>query len=431
MTGLGGAYAASAEGVEGDYVNAAAPAIRDPYSHSWFDTDISLSLSFPGAYAVSDFENRGAGSPSRFNDFWLVNLGATLQFGALGTSFTSDLQRVSLTARTADEPGLDLVLTRWNFLAAYSFMHGQLALGGGIRAVSFAIAEQGLTQRSLFTMVGAAPQAGALLRPNGLPWRLGATLRAPVTGLASQSGFANAGADGVQRVGEVALPGSVAVPWELEFGLAYQLGPRPLNPTWLNPHDMLAPLRTRIAEARTHRLAERDAALARLPPGDREQRTAILDRDEEAARAIEEQRLDVEERRLLELRRARYNNWPREKILFLASALVTGASTNAISTESFLDQRYDPVGRSTTVSPRFGIEGEPVPRWLRARTGSYVEPSRWQTGSPRQHFTFGGDVRLFEFNAWGLFPETFWRVSFAADLAPRFSNWSVGIGVWH
>ena len=51
VMGVAGAYVASAEGTEGGANNSAAPAVRDPFSTSWFDYDLGVGISFPGAFA--------------------------------------------------------------------------------------------------------------------------------------------------------------------------------------------------------------------------------------------------------------------------------------------------------------------------------------------------------------------------------------------
>ncbi|MGH7328448.1 MAG: hypothetical protein ACREJX_08870, partial [Polyangiaceae bacterium] len=142
-------------------------------------------------------------------------------------------------------------------------------------------------------------------------------------------------------------------------------------------------------------------------------------------------RMDAEDESLLAQRRARYANWPREKLLFLASALVTGPDDNAIAVESFLDQKQEPFGEHVTVMPRFGIESEPVIDWVRVRAGVYIEPSRFEGGTAREHFTTGADFKLFPFDAWGLIGATTWRISVMGDAAPRYFNYGVGIGAWH
>ena len=97
----------------------------------------------------------------------------------------------------------------------------------------------------------------------------------------------------------------------------------------------------------------------------------------------------AEDARHREERRARYDNWPREKILVVASVLVTGASTNAIALEDFFDQELERYGDHLTVSPRVGIEAEPVKDYLKGRVGTYLEPSRFDGVSALQHFTDG------------------------------------------
>jgi hypothetical protein len=65
------------------------------------------------------------------------------------------------------------------------------------------------------------------------------------------------------------------------------------------------------------------------------------------------------------------------------------------------------------------------------RVGTYLEPSRYDGATPRQHFTFGADIRLFPLDFWGLLPEADWKLGLFVDLAPRYTNWGLGIGNWH
>jgi hypothetical protein len=221
------------------------------------------------------------------------------------------------------------------------------------------------------------------------------------------------------------------MPWETEVGFAYQLGPRPLNPTWENPHEQEAPVRRRIDEARARRAAVYEVEIAKVPPADQPARRAELEREEAAVQDLENERADAEAQRLYYARRARYANWPRERILLLASVLFTGPSEGAVSVAGFLDQRGELVGHTTSITPRLGLEGEPIRDRMRARVGTYVEPSRYPDGFPRQHFTFGADLKLFPFNAWGLLAETTWLLGAYIDVAPRYTNAGIGIGAWH
>ncbi|WP_394820567.1 hypothetical protein [Pendulispora albinea] len=436
VTGLAGAYTAYAEGVEGTASNASAPAVREPFSHKWFDYDISAGISFPGAFAGSDFDNRGRRGntgTTQFSDFLYVNLGLQLQFGGLGMAVTSDLQQFKLTPATETDPGLTLQTNRSHIVAAYGFWGNQVSLGLGLRVVALQISQTGqfVPGRTLVSMLGAAPEVGALYKPDGAPFRVGATLRAPVSAGPRGESATTRDNDGVERADKFILPAKIVQPWEAELGVALQAGPRPLNPAWLNPHEQEAPVRDAIAEARTRREREHEAKLAAAPPNRRRELERTIAEQEDAVRRIEDMRLEAESERLLAQRRARYANWPREKILMVASVLFTGPSDDSVDVGSFLDQKKEPFGRNVTVMPRFAIEAEPVHDRVRGRIGAYLEPSRFPEGNARQHLTCGADIKLFPFDAWGLIGATTWRISFAVDLAPRYTNWGVGIGAWH
>ncbi len=434
ITGFSGAYTAIAEGVQGANVNAAAPAVRQPFSFDWFDVDVDVGVSFPGSYSNTDFDN--SGKFDRVNNFIYFNFGALAQFGDFGASVSGEFLRYDVVPATANGPGLSLTSGRWHALTAYGLAGDQLVIGAGLRAVSMQLSQSGGTvptpTGSILTMVGAAPEAGILAKPNNVPIRLGATARAPVTGSDFGSSSTTTDAQGVTRAGSLILPGRIVLPWELEVGMALQVGPRPLNPPWINPHDEEAPVRRHIAEDRARRAAEYDSEIAATPPSSRDAVHAELARREEAIRAVEDLRLDAEKSRLLAERKARFANWPRERILVLASMLVTGSSGgDAVALEGFLDQVREPFGRAVTVSPRFGIEAEPIANLLLSRFGSYLEPSRFETGFTRQHFTFGGDVKLLPWDMFGITRDQTWRLSFAIDLAPRYINWGIAFGAWH
>lgn len=434
VSGVGGAYIASAEDTEGAAVNAAAPAVRDAYSATWFDYDVSAGISFPGQLTRTDFDNHGDSGPAhaRAGDFVNLTAGGTMQLGGLGVAATSDLQTFTLASSTAGAPSLTLQAGRWRALGAYGMFGGQLAVGGGARIVTMQVQSSGAG--TLLTMTGFAPEAGALLMPTGRQWRIGTTVRGPVSaGIFGKD--VTTDVNNIRRAGSFILPDQIVLPWEVEVGIAYQLGPRPLNPGWHNPHDDEAALQARIDGDRGQRAQAREAELAHAPPQTRRVLAAELDAEEASLRAIEDQRLDAEAYRLKAVARARYDNWPRERILLLASVLLsgptTGASSQSVSLEGFLDQESETVGRSLTATPRFGLEGEPIHERMTLRAGTYVEPSRYDSGSPRQHFTFGGDVRLFPVDFWGLLPRANWKIGLFVDLAPRYVNGGIGIGEWH
>jgi hypothetical protein len=436
VTALGGAYSALAEGTEGSAANSAAPAVRTAYSTSWFDYDISLGISFPGAFTNTDFDNHGdnASLPQQHaspGDYTDLNVGGTVQLGGLGVAAVGDLEQYTLS--TQGQPTLTLQLGRWKALTSYGFYGGQLAVGGGVRVVTMQIEQNGAG--TLLNMAGVSPEAGALLMPNGLPWRLGITGRAPVrggvgVGFLGEQIFPGSPSS-TQPTGNLVLPSHVVMPWEVDLGFALQLGPRPLNPAWENPHAQEAHLRGEIDADRAERRRRYEDELARLPLAERRARKAEQVSEEKALRALEDQHLDEASEKLHLVRKGRYANWPRERILFLASVLFTGQSPNAVSVEGFLDQRVETVGRLLTVSPRLGLEAEPLQNQVVLRTGTYVEPSRYEGSAARQHFTFGADIRLVPLTFWGLFPDDPWKLGLMVDLAPRYTNYGFGFGTWH
>lgn len=433
ITGLAGAYSGYAEGVEGTATNAAAPAVREPFSLRALDWDVTASFSFPGSYANTDFDNRGNSTQgsSSFSDFLYLNVGAQVQYDLFGASITGDLQQFNLSTPTT-QSSLTLRIGRFHALGAYGVFNDQLVVGVGFRILALGITDNsGVFSSSILTMAGAAPEIGALLKPDGKPWRIGATARAPVTAVNIGTASTTTDGAGVQRAGEFVIPQSIVQPWELELGVSLQAGPRPLNPTWLNPEQEEAPIRLEIARARSERAHKYFEILRHTPPKYVEAQKASLAREEAAIQAIENQHMDVESKRLLAQRRARYANWPREKLLFVASTLITGPDSNTVAVENFLEQTNEPFGRRVTVTPRFGVESEPVIDWVRVRAGTYIEPSRFESGNARDHFTAGADFKLFPFDVFGLLDQSILRASFAVDAAPRYFNWGLGLGLWH
>jgi hypothetical protein len=272
-----------------------------------------------------------------------------------------------------------------------------------------------------------------LVRPDYEPWRLGATFRAPVEGRAGSSADQAAGVPFVR-------PARILLPWELEIGAAIQVGPRPLNPRWLDPHEQEDRARQQIDEDRALRQAAQLVELAGIDDASRrEERRGQLAYQEEFVRREEDARMELARQSLELERKARFANWPRERITVLLELLVSGQSTtDAVGLESFFlvqsgngaDSDLRRSGRKISYSPRLGLEGEPVPDRLQTRIGTYIEPSRFDT-LPRQHFTFGFDVKLFPWGAFGLAGDQIWRVGAMTDLAPRYQSFGVSVGAWH
>jgi hypothetical protein len=443
-TGLGGAFAAYAEGVDAIASNTAAVAVREPYSYTWFDYDLTASLSFPAAFRNTDFDNDGAVGFT-YRNFLFYTLGAKVNVGAWGVGLLGDFQTYDLLpARNTTDPQLTETLGKVHAVLGRSFFGGQLSIGAGLRAVSLSIdskqssstaSQLGLgSQTNELSMSGAGVEAGVQIRPDYEPWRLGATFRSSVEGRASQTA--------VSGPAMFIQPESIFLPWELELGAAIQVGPRPLNPKWLDPHEQERRERTQIEQDRAARKAAQEAELRGITdPKRMYDRASELAYEENFVRREEDRRLDGV-RDALELeRRARYANWPRERITVLMEILVSGRAPDAVGLESFFSHQASLIGlvpgtdfkrsgEKISYSPRLGLEGEPLPDRIQTRIGTYIEPSRYG-GLARQHFTFGFDVKLFPWSMFGLAKDQVWRIGGVTDLAPRYQNFGISIGAWH
>jgi len=437
LLGLGGAYAGVAEGVDGVASNVAAPAVRAPYSSHHVDYDLTASVSIPGSFSSTDFENRGSvptgQQTSSASNFIYGNAGVLLQVGPFGAAFTIDASSYTLAT---NQNGLYFhvlgspAIVRAHAIVGWAFMNYQLVVGVGVCGVAMSLGADALP---LAPPSGIGPEAGLLLRLDDQPWRLGVSARAPVNG--GIGGDVTTAADGVKSATgngqSYILPTSVVLPAQIDVGFALQLGPRPLNPKWFDPSGELEPLRQTIEDQRIERAKHDADEIARTPAGPlRAKLRRELDANERAIRRLEDVRVDAEEKRIQADHGARYTNWPRAKLLLVLDAVITVPVSNAVAVSSFFNQQLESYGRSWTISPRLGLEGEPVVDRFRLRFGTYLEPSLFDGGSARQHFTFGGDLKLFQWNAFGLLAKTEWQLSFATDLAPRYTNWGLSIGVW-
>ncbi|MEM9876426.1 MAG: hypothetical protein AAF928_16140 [Myxococcota bacterium] len=443
VSAMGGAYAGVAEGTSGLVANAATPAVRSPYSFDAVEVDVDAAFSIPLNLGENDdFDNSGE-RDADYSRFVYLEASGLVQVGRFGVGVFADVQRYALTFPPDDAETTFVTVGRYHALAGWRFLGNQLAVGAGVRALSLSLT----SPQTDLSFVGVSPQVGVTVRPDWTPFRIGATYRHPVSATFS-IGREETDDGGRRRVGNLLLPREVEMPWEIEVGAAVQVGARPLNPEWLDPEQHRAEL-DRHYEARIRARAEAQRRrLASFPPGAARRRLrARLDRerwarDEQDAREHRRRRDE-----LVQERRLRAQNWPRDALLLLLDIVVTGPVDNGVGLEPFLSQGQArpttacPIvgsGRSVSYSPRFGLEVEPLPRWVHTRFGSYYEPQRYTFGAPacadrsgRQHFTFGADVKLFRTTWFGLVDETTYKLQGYGDIAPRYQAFGVGLGVWH
>jgi hypothetical protein len=438
VIGIAGAYAGYAEGIAGMVANAAAPAVREAHNVTWVSWDVSPSISIPfNVFGQrDDFDNSGSADHG-YTDFIYGTLGALLQVGRFGAGVNAEIQRYAVNPSDARSAKSDVILGKYHALLAYRFLGDQLMIGGGVRVATLSLTPH--DRETNLTMIGAGPEIGFLLRPDWQSFRIGVTFRGPVSG-GELIGKSTTRSDGVKTAGGLVLPRDVVLPWELELGAAVQVGPRPINPEWLDPHAQEEALHTSFLIKRQERYMALAGELARLPDAaSREARKKEFEAEEKAR----EEQDAVDEKRIAQSleadRRARAWNWPREHLLLTVELLITGPVPEGVSLARFLAQNQS-TGDSSVVgtsgarvsfSPRLGVETEPIPGRMHTRAGTYYEPSRLGDRVGRQHFTFGADLRLFTTTFWGLTAPTTYKVQTYADLSPRYQSVSVGLGVWH
>lgn len=117
----------------------------------------------------------------------------------------------------------------------------------------------------------------------------------------------------------------------------------------------------------------------------------------------------------------------RRYVLLTADAVALGKSAeDAWNLEGWMAGAPVEAGRKETGSFHLGAEGELLHDRLKLRIGTYSEDDRTRPDEPpRAHFTGSGELRLFDL--WGLRL----AASGGLDVAPRYSNFLLGIGLWH
>lgn len=450
VTGLAGAYVALAEGVDGNVQTPVAPAVRTAYSVDHFDYDFGLGLMVPKTLTSTDFFNTGHNrtqlADATQEGFVFVTPALNLARGEFGIGGTLELQQYTLRGSNVD-PTLrtdrfQALFAVAHLQAANVFADGQLAAGAGLRLVNLDVSNPNApaAERDLFNTFGAGLELGGLWMPQGQRFRVGAAFRSAVTSTPNAQSRLQPNASGDRIVGDPTtnnafwLPDHAKMPWDLNVGVAVQLGPRPINPRWIDPEirnrEEKAALRRRRMQRRSRVLAakkdlEEKGALSAEASG-------ALDAElhaEEAADDLAEDAI-VEQTRAQLKRRA--EALPRRYVLVSASVLVIGAVEDSVGIESFLQRVVARSGRAVSFSPRLGVETELVPRWVKLRVGGYDEPTRFALSRSRLHGTFGFDAKVLPWTVFGLFDDgTEWKVSLSADAAARYLSAGIGIGVWH
>ena len=431
ILGLGGAYTALADGVDGALFNPAAYGSRTLWELDWFEWELTAGLLFPS----NDFYNRGTdvGDAS----FFLLSLGFRLQFGDIGFGALPRVISYTLDDPTRVGERAEVAFTTGNYGLAFQMLEGQLVVGVGVRLGDLTVVD---ADGNELTVSGVGPEAGVLLKLASQPWRLGIAARSEVVSEPCEMDDPQCE---VWRSSTWARPEHVHLPWEVQVGFAVQIGERPLNRRWIDPEIAERRIEDEVTLARVEReraqiereLVARDE---KMPSSDdpyrwlprRAEDPAFLER-EAALREREDERIDERIDAAEDAADAEVAALPRLYLLLTADLVVTGPTENGVGIDGFVAQQRIPAGEDITYSVRFGVEGEPWAGRLKLRAGTYLEPSRYATGSARLHGTAGFDLRLFSWDVFGLFDDFDIRAGATIDVAERYLDWGIGVGVWH
>jgi len=366
--GLAGAFVAIADDTEGVPINPASTAVRLPYSWDSFSYAFGVDFSVGTWLPKNDIYNEPEGTDSSKGGSLFGSLAAVVNFRHLGFGLSAEAEQNTLSREAqgvSTDRSANFGLVHLN--AAYGYFDGQLQLGGGLRLVGFAF--DGTASSGALSTAGIGYTAGLIVKPNGLPFRIGGTIQQPI--------------DAEQEGAPGEPPTTVHVPWKVSGGFAFQFGTRPLNRPFVTVADRI-----------------RKNTAGRKPTDE--------DTKKAAAELFEEYQKD--------------QTW--YLLVTTELALLQAADAGSLGSLSA-------VGRPL-ISPRIGFESEVVPRYLRLRAGSYLELPVAEEGNARLHGTFGADIKLFRWGVFGLVhPFDFWQLSLAADGAKAYLNTSFSVGFWH
>jgi len=436
VTSLAGAYVAIAEDVDGDLQNPAAPAVRPFFSYTHFDYWLGFGLTFPADLANMDFFNSGNKTrvPNPPNSFVFFTPAINLQWGEFGVGLNFAIQQYALAdPEEGRRRGITATIPTMHLQFARGFEHNQLVLGAGVRYVLMTVNAPD-TSGYLFRSSGPGFEFGMVWKPENRPLRLGFAYRTPIVTRATYSDQLLPDENGnlvIHRSdgSDLYLPKSVSSPWDVNFGFAVQIAGRPMNPRWRAKDDDNKRLKLEYELGELDRdHARREGLASAKTPAEREAIERKFERDEaEAYRELEFQLMT--QKRIMEQELTAMN---RFYLQLAGSMVVTGAVEDAVGVESLVAQSVNRSGTKTVLSPRVGAEASIFPHFLKVRAGSYLEPTRFETGKARGHGTAGLDIKLGVWNVFGLWPDNYmWRLALGGDVAREYVTWGFTVAGWY
>lgn len=376
--GLGGAFVAIAEDSEGVALNPASDAVRLPYSWKLFDYSFGVDFAIGAWLPKSDFYNQPSDGNVDQSTALFGSVHANAYYQHFGFGLAAEAQS-NATSRPDKRQGVTSNLGA-NFgvvhaSVAYGFFDGQVLLGAGPRVIGMSF--DSASSSSVLSSAGIGYETGMILKPTIEQFRVGFAFKSGID---------------AKLPGSATEPDTLHVPWEVAAGFAYQIGERPLNPSFVTAEEV---------------------ARKRLPTGQKPTKAQI-----EAA-----------EDELYE----RYQRLSHRYLLITGEIKVVERPEATSSVRGYWDEGGEMTSKSDPLlSPRLGLESELIKHHLRLRGGSYYEPPLVPHAVGRIHGTAGADVRLFRWNIFGLLDRfDYWQLSLAGDGARSYLNTAFSVGFWH
>lgn len=363
MIALGGAYTGMAETAYGITSNVASIANRTTTENGpW---QLSPVFTYMWNFGEYDFDNDGLEDQADASGQYLAGLQFRYRNFGAGTFVRANHFRFCLV-EACDAPN-KIEMLFWNptFAVGYSFLDENVIVAGGVGALLGTIENE----LNLWNYRGLGVELGLLVRPRGLPFRVGISARPGM-----EAGYSGNN-DNLYVAGRQIYEG-IAAPGVYSFGVALKVGEGAFTFNDLPPMDAPAPSR---------------ALDARNPFLD-----LVRNRDD-----------------------------PKNgRLLITAQLDVVQSVERVVPIGTFVrTQEVGSIGSKMMYTPRVGLEHLTVPGRFRTRLGSYLEASPYPASDARLHITGGTELFLFR-----LIDD--WAATMTFDLANKYTNFGISLGTW-
>jgi hypothetical protein len=218
LIAMSGAIDAVAEGAAGLYTNPASPAVRPETTTDKFAWNVYFN-SYVAANGQDSNDNGQLVTDVRRS--LLGAVGLLLQYGQWGLSLDGGYTAHEIAAQAGGGLGVRSLIGHVGL--ARTFLDQAVAAGIGVRVGGLNVYTLSTNPQSLFTRLGASPDAGVVWMPKGSDFRVAAS-----GGLPLYTAPIQFNCDPNNCSGYI-LPTDAIVPWDATFGGARRFGPTPWN----------------------------------------------------------------------------------------------------------------------------------------------------------------------------------------------------------